>query len=221
MGAGADGAGRGCPEEGGVVSLRVGPVGGEGGQDGVEGGHGGGVGQGGGLGGGQGQGGWVEAGREERVAEVGQHRVGSRWHLAPGGDERRKADSSTGGERAGLQGTVGQQGAGDLAGHQRTPAALEGLPDAGRPQVAEGGERSSNGRGQSPGWASTEADRARDSVRTVGMAVRSDLLLFSPLGPSVLEPNLKEGEFYISDGRDNFSRLGLTDMLSSLAPVNI
>ena len=109
MGAGADGAGRGCPEEGGVVSLRVGPVGGERGQDGVEGGHGGGVGQGGGLGGGQGQGGWVEAGREERVAEVGQHRVGSRWHLAPGGNERRKADSSTGGERAGLQGTVGQQ----------------------------------------------------------------------------------------------------------------
>ena len=56
----ADGAaGRGCPEEGGVVSphptqLLVGPVGGERGQDWVEGGHGGRVGEGGGLGGGQG-----------------------------------------------------------------------------------------------------------------------------------------------------------------------
>ena len=155
------------------------------------------------------------------MSHVGQERVGRRSNLSPVRNERRQSHPDTGGQGARLQGTVGQQRGGNLAGNQGTPATFEWLPDAGRPQVPEGGERSPNGGRKGPGWASTEADRARDSVRTVGVAVRSDLLLFSPFGPSVLEPNLKEGEFYISDGRDNFSRLGLTDMLSSLAPVNI
>ena len=155
------------------------------------------------------------------MAEVGQHRVRRRSNLASGWDERRQSHSCTGRQRARLQGTVGQQRGGNLAGNQGTPATFEWLPDAGRPQVPEGGERSPNGGREGPGWASTESHRARDSVRTVGMAVRSDLLLFPPLGSSVLEPNLKEGEFYIFDVGDNFSTLGLTDMLSSLAPVNL
>ena len=172
----------------------------------MEGGHGGWVGQGGqgrqggGLGGGQGQGRRVEAGREEGMSEVGQHGVGRR-NLSPGGDQRRNSPSATtGGQRAGLQGTVGQQRAGDLAGDQGTAvAALEGFPDVGRPEVAEGGERSSNGGRQSSSRTSTEAHGARDAVGTVGVAVRSNLLLLPPFGPPVLEPNLKEGEFYISD----------------------
>ena len=187
----------------------------------MEGGHGGRVGQGGGLGGGQGQGGRVKARRQEGMSHVGKQRVGRRGNLSPVWNERRKSHSDTGGQGARLQGTVGQQRGGNLAGHQRTPATLEWFPDVGSPQVAQGGERASNGGRESPSRASSEAHRARDSVGTVGMSVRSNLFLFPPFCPSVLEPNLKEGEFYISDGGDNFSRLGLTDMLSSLAPVNI
>ena len=141
------------------------------------------------------------------MAEVGQHRVRGRSNLASGGDERRQSHSCTGRQRARLQGTVGQQRGRNLAGHQGTPATFEWFPDVCSPQVAERGERSSNGGRKGPSWTSSKAHRARDSVRTVGMSVRSNLLLFSPLGPSVLEPDLKEGEFYIFDGGDNFSRL--------------
>ena len=151
------------------------------------------------------------------MSDVGED--GVRWsNPSSVGDQRRQPHPATGGQRAWLQGSVGQQRGRDLAGHQRTPATLEWLPDIGRPQVAEGGERTSDGGGQGTCRTSSEPHRSRDSVRTVGMSVRSHLLLFPPLGPSVLEPNLKEGEFYIFDGGDNFSKLGLTDMLSSLWP---
>ena len=155
----------------------------------MEGGHGGVVGEGGGLGGGQGQGGGVEAGREERRPDIGQERMG-RDLPGPAGDERRETHTSTGGQGARLQGTVGQQRVGELGGDQGTAVTLEWLPDVGS-HVAEGGEGTTNGGRESSCWTSSEPD-SRGSVGTVGMTVGADLLLLPPLGPSVLEPDLEE-----------------------------
>ena len=106
----------------------------------------------------------------------------------PVGDERRQPDTST----APLQRSVGEEGGGELGGHQGAPVTLEGFPDVGR-HVAEGGEGSPDGGRESSCRTSSEPHRG-SSVRGVGMAVRSHLLLLPPLGPSVLKPNLEKNK---------------------------
>ncbi len=150
-----------------------------------------------------GQGG-IEAGMNKGRPEVRQEGmmrvVWRRWSLLlPMVSHRRQQRRHQGRVvriRAVVVRMVVHEGGVQLAGHQWAARPVERLStaDAAGAEKAQGGGEGTAGSGggeRTHGTAGSEAEAGGRAVRTVGMTVRSHLLLLAPLGSAVLEPDLE------------------------------